>query len=336
MKVIDLRQRSPQWHAWRKQGVSATSAAVVLKENPDKTPWRLWCELTGKVQPQDISMIPQVRIAIMLESHAMAWFEERYGVITLPLCAESSEHPVIRASFDGLMDDLSPVEAKILSDNNFRDVSEMMEESFHYKLYFWQVQHQIYVSGGVRGYLLFYHTRNEPIVFEILRDDKAIEKMVAAELSFWSQVVADKEPAKDKMRDFFVPEGDLMEKWVTAAIEYRTFESKKLEAKAEFDRLAGLQSDIQKSLLGLMGDNMLADCEGVKITRYMQSGRVAWKDIVMQLDPSFNEAKYPKFCGAAKSERVKVTIDDMTPISAATLEYGLGVVDPRLGYDFCA
>lgn len=335
MKVVDLRQRSPQWHAWRKQGVSATSAAVVLGENPEKTPWRLWCELVGRIQPQDISMIPQVRIAIMLESHALAWFEERFGVNTLPLCAESSEHPVIRASFDGLMEDLSPVEAKVLSDTNFQDVSDMREESFHYKLYWWQVQHQIYVSGGKRGFLLFYHTRNTPIVFEILRDDAAIAKMVAAELAFWELVVANKEPAKDKMRDFFVPEGEVMAKWVTAAIEYRSLEAEKLKIKADFERVEGRQKDLQGDLLGLMGDNMLADCEGVRITRYMQAGRVAWKDVAMQLDPGFSEAKYPNHCGA-KSERVKVTIDDATPLSAATLEHGLGAFDPVQLYDFCA
>lgn len=334
MNVIDLRQRSPQWHAWRKKGVSATSAAVVLGENPEKTPWRLWCELVGRIQPQDISMIPQVRIAIMLESHAMAWFEERYGVIALPLCGESSEHPVIRASFDGLMEDLSPVEVKVLSDNNFQDVLAMQEDSFHYQLYFWQVQHQMYVSGGKRGFLVFYHTRNTPIVFEIARDEKAIAKMVAAELAFWALVVAGKEPPKDKMRDFFVPEGEGMAKWVTAAIEYRSLEAEKVLLEVELARIAGQQKDLQCELIGLMGDNMLADCEGVRITRYQQSGRVSWRDVVMSLDPDFSEKKYPSFCGP-KSERVKVTIDGVTPLSAATLEHGLGAVDLGQTWDFC-
>lgn len=334
MKVVDLRQRSPQWHAWRKQGVSATSAAVVLEENPEKTPWRLWCELTGRIQPQDISMIPQVRIAVMLESHALAWFEQQYGVIALPLCGESDEHPVIRASFDGLLEDLSPVEAKVLSDSNFRDVSDLGEESYHYKLYWWQVQHQIYVSGGRRGFLLFYHTRNTPIVFEIIRDDKAIAKMVAAELAFWSMVAADKEPTKNKMRDFFVPEGVVLAAWVTTATAYRTLEAEKLKAKAEFDRLTAEQGELQKNLLDLMGDNMLADCEGVKIIRYMQSGRVSYKDIVMHLDPGFTEDKYPKYCGA-KTERSRITIDGHQPMTAATLEYGLGVFDQDQALDFC-
>lgn len=333
MKIIDIRQRSPEWHAWRNSGVSATSAAVVMGANPDKTVWRLWSEQLGKIPRPDLSMIPQVRLAILLEPHALAWFEERYGKTVLSVCAESSEEPVIRASFDGLTEDDEPVEVKVLSDSNFQDVMDFGEESHHYKLYWWQVQHQLYVSRGSKGYLLFYHTRREPIVFEIARDDVAIAQMVKEELKYWDQVCKGKMPAKDPARDLFMPEGETLAKWVVAATEIRNLEARRRELVEEASKIEERQKELQNELLGLMGNNMLAECEGVRLTRYMQSGRVSWRKIAMLLDPQFSESKYPEFVTGC-TERVKITIDGESPVSAATLAFGLGGYCPETA-EFC-
>ncbi|WP_132706151.1 YqaJ viral recombinase family protein [Pseudomonas aeruginosa] len=334
MKIVDIRQRSPEWHAWRKLGVSATSAAVIKGVNPDKTEWRLWMELTGRITPTDLSMIPQVRLAIMLESHAMAWFEEWSGEIALPVCAESSEHPVIRASFDGLLEDLSPVEAKILADGNFEDVRDLQEESFHYRLYWWQVQHQMYVSGGKRGFLLFYHTRHQPIVFEIFRDDKAIAELVAAELAFWAKVVKDIEPQKCLLRDYFMPEGAGMVRWTSTAARMRHLDEERLKLEAQMAQIALEQEECKSAFLEMMGDHWLADCEGVRVTRYKQAGKVSWKGVAKQLDPNFSEARYPQHIGKP-TERVKITVGGDSAMSEAMLAHGLGVVDHDQGLDFC-
>jgi putative phage-type endonuclease len=333
MKVVDLRQRSKQWLDWRREGVTATSAAVLVGANPDKTIWRLWAEQVGKVVSPNLSVIPQVRIAMMLEPHALAWFEQKYDLVLLTMCGESSKYPVIRASFDGLTEFDEPVEVKILSDSNFLNVMEFLEESHHYKLYWWQVQHQLLVSEGKRGFLVFYHTRYEPIVFEIARDETAIAKLVKVELEYWESVKNAKEPLKDPLRDYFQPEGDALKEWVLVAAEMRELEAEKIKLTSQAKAIVERQSELQNSLLKLMGQNMLADCEGIRMTRYMQSGRTSWKEIVMMLDPDFSEAKYPNHV-SGKSERLKVTIDEEAPISAAALAYVMGGVDAEL-VDFC-
>ena len=45
MRVVDLKQRTPEWHAWRNAGVTASEATVLLG-SPYKTPWRLWAGAT--------------------------------------------------------------------------------------------------------------------------------------------------------------------------------------------------------------------------------------------------------------------------------------------------
>jgi len=68
MKVIDIQQRSPEWHEWRKNGISATSCAVIMGENPDKTKLQLWRELVGLDTAPDLACIPQVRRGVKFES----------------------------------------------------------------------------------------------------------------------------------------------------------------------------------------------------------------------------------------------------------------------------
>lgn len=54
MKVIDLVQRSLEWHQWRKSGVTA-SESPILMGSPYKTPWRLWAEKRGLILEADLS-----------------------------------------------------------------------------------------------------------------------------------------------------------------------------------------------------------------------------------------------------------------------------------------
>ena len=151
MNVINVSQRTPEWHAWRAAGITASETAVILGRSAYKTPWRLWAERTGIAAPEDLSSNPFVQRGIQFEDQARRGFEERHGTILLPLCAESSEHPVLRASFDGLSDDDEPVELKVPSDRTYQTVAAQGEQARAYRLYWVQVQFQILVTDALRG-----------------------------------------------------------------------------------------------------------------------------------------------------------------------------------------
>ena len=51
MKIVDLPQRTPAWHAWRNAGVTP-SEVPILMGSPYKTPWRLWAERAIPFAPQ--------------------------------------------------------------------------------------------------------------------------------------------------------------------------------------------------------------------------------------------------------------------------------------------
>src|SRR5260364_319825 len=70
MKIIDIAQRSNAWHVWRRRGVTASDAAVLLGRSPYKTLWRLWAEKTGIAVEEDVSRNPFVQYGLCNEDSA--------------------------------------------------------------------------------------------------------------------------------------------------------------------------------------------------------------------------------------------------------------------------
>lgn len=285
MNVIDIAQRTPEWLEWRRDGISATSCAVIMGENPDKTPLQLWRELVGIDTPPDLSVIPQVRKGVKYEPLALQAFEDKYGQVGLPFCAQSSEYPFIRASFDGVLACTAPAEIKNLADDNHLDVLANRENSRAYKLYRWQVLHQLIVSGAKRGYLWFWSPKHEPICLVVERDELLIKRIIIAETKFWELVVTRTAPAPIPERDFIPHHMLNLERWKSFADARREKEKQIAEAKK---RLADLQTEvavIDDALKAEMGDFRRADAYGVRITRYEVDGRVNWRGVAESLSP---------------------------------------------------
>jgi predicted phage-related endonuclease len=47
MQLVDFNQGEDRWHAWRREGVTASDATILMGTHPDKTVWRLWAEKVG-------------------------------------------------------------------------------------------------------------------------------------------------------------------------------------------------------------------------------------------------------------------------------------------------
>jgi putative phage-type endonuclease len=310
MKIVDLSQRSPEWLRWRAQGVTASEAAVVLGRSPYKTPWRLWAERTGLARAPDLSANPHVRRGNALEDEARQAFEERHGTMLLPLCGESEEHPILRASFDGIADDGSPVELKVPAERTFTEVSAMKTEAPAFRLYWPQVQHQLYVAGAERGWLMFYGGPGRLLEFPVERDEAFLgQELVPACLSFWEAIAKRKEPKRDPARDLYVPVGEEFDQWSLLAGEYRDL----LQEKARMDALlkerkADLDS-VEGKLIAMMGGFLAAEAAGLKVTRYLQNGAVDYAKALRALLPELDPAELETYRRKA-SERVRVTAQD--------------------------
>ena len=324
MKIVDLSQRSPEWLRGRAQGVTASEAAVVLGRSPYKTPWRLWAERTGLAREPDLSANPHVRRGNALEDAARQAFEERHGTMLLPLCGESDEHPVLRASFDGIADDGSPVELKVPAEPTFAEVSAKKTEAPAFRLYWPQIQHQLYVAGADQGWLMFYGGPGRLLEFPVERDVTFLrEELVPACLQFWEAIAKRKEPKRDPVRDLYVPLGEELDQWSVLAGEYRDLLREKARLDALLKERKAELGSVEGKLIAMMGGFLAAEAAGLKITRFLQNGAIdygkALKTLLPDLDPSELETYRRK-----ASERVRVTaLDEET----ATIPFDGQAVD---------
>jgi putative phage-type endonuclease len=308
MRLIDVIQRTPAWERWRSAGVTASEAAIVLGRSPYKTPWRLWAERTGVAAPPDLSQNPHVARGVALEDAARQWFEARHDTLLLPVCAESDAHPVLRASFDGIADDGAPVELKAPAEKTFAEVAAEGTASRAYALYWPQLQHQLYVADADHGWLVFYGNAERVLEFPINRDAAFLgNELIPACLRFAEQIKKREAPPRDPQRDLFVPEGAALAHWTQLAATYRALSAECTQLEAPLtalqERLAGAQDD----LVELMGEFLLAEAAGVKVSRTRQSGAIDYKAALAHLLPTVDTAVLEAFRRPG-SERVRTTL----------------------------
>jgi len=316
MKIVNIRQGTPEWLAWRDRGVSASDIATILGLSPYKSPWRLWAERAGVVAPEDLSGNIFVAHGKRCEPALRRWFEEKHGTMLFPACAESGEIEFLRASFDGLTDDEVPVELKAPSDAVFDEVVALREDSPAYRLYCCQVQAQICVSGKDHGYLVFGRVVehgaelvvDQAIEFKVPRDDAFIADMVAKASAFLQSVKDRKEPQKDPARDLYAPVSEEDKAaWQKAASEFKAADAAIEARKAEIAKLEADKDAAKKRMLALMGTFAQADSCGIAITRYLQRGTVKYDALLKDKGITVTDTELDGYRGAP-SERVKITV----------------------------
>lgn len=307
MKIVDLQQRTPAWRAWRNAGVTA-SEVPVLMGSPYKTPWRLWAEKRGLVLPEDLSGNPHVQRGIREEPLARRRFEDRHGVLLLPLCAESSEEPMLRASFDGLTDEGQPVELKAPTEANFREAVVREGESILYGRYYGQVQAQIFVAEADEGCLSL-HCGEEFLDLKVPRDEGYIARLLEAARAFWECIQTGREPPLDPQRDLYVPSGTEHEAWLRLAADYRQLDEKLAPYAAEAKAIEKKMAAIERQFLTMMGEFTLAESSGVRINRTLKRGAIDYKAALLSMKPGVSESELEPFRRQV-TEQVRLTLRD--------------------------
>ena len=340
MRVIDIRQRSPEWLRWREGGVTASEGAVILGRSPYKTPWRLWAEKTGLVRPEDLSKNPFVQRGIAMEDEARRAFEERHRTFVLPLCAEHPQFPAIRCSFDGIDDEGHPVELKVPWRTTFAELVATDEEAATFKLYWVQVQCQLAVAGAPMGWLVFDPCiRGQPsLEYKIARDDTFINgTLIPGCLAFWERIQKKREPPPDPVLDIFIPQGEDLATWTVLAREYRDLAAEKATLDAQVKKAKAKMDGIEDRLVPLMGEFLLAETAGIKVLRYSQRGAIDYKEALAEVEPNIELAELEQY-RRASSDCVKVTAlkeDKATvPFAAAPVETAGQESEAQQGFFF--
>ncbi len=311
MKIINLTQGTQAWLDWRAQGVSATDVPTIMGKNPYKTAYQLWLEKTGRANAPDLSNNPNVKRGHRLEPMAREFCENRDDEILLPVCAEDSELPILRASFDGLSSSGKPYEFKAPSDSRFADLEKEGTASATYELYAWQVKTQCFIADAKEGVLFFYMEDERHLDFTIKLTAEDMDAIDTAARRFWDCVQNDTPPPLDPERDVYIPtSGEDQFRWETFSEQWLENQAQIKALEAELAPLKKSQDELKKAMCEMMGDFYTTDYAGVKVTRFARQGSIDYAKYCKELGIGADVLE-PYRKKATWQSRVTVSADEL-------------------------
>lgn len=177
------------WHDWRKKGIGASDAPIIMGVSPWKTPYQLWLEKTGKVKSDKNGNWATQR-GHDLEPKARAQYELETGNNCPPRLVEYALAPYIRASLDGFDREKNIVlEIKCpgAADHSKALAGEVPEK------YYPQLQHQLLVTGANCAH--YYSFDGEKgVLIEVKPDISYCSKLFLKLEKFWNLVQTDTPP----------------------------------------------------------------------------------------------------------------------------------------------
>lgn len=188
MKRIELEQGTSEWLTWRKSGVGASEAPMVMGVSPYRSALELWKEKTGQCPPQPTH--PGMLRGIRLEPEARTWYENKMEVMVRPQCVEHDTIPYLKASLDGL--DLFGtlfVEIKCPGKKD-HDVALAGRVPYHYWV---QMQYQMLVTGIQTAHYVSYDG-SDGVVLEVTGDLAFQMQLQERVAGFWDCVELVEEP----------------------------------------------------------------------------------------------------------------------------------------------
>lgn len=181
--IVELEQGSQAWREWRRGGIGASDAPAIMGECPWKSARYLLRQKCGPAveSRQNAAMARGTR----LEPEARARYMETTGNDVRPACLQSTRHPWLRASLDGVcITSGIAVEIKC-GDGVYRDTRKDQRVPRHY---YGQLQHILAVTGFPAMDFWCYLPNRPELLLSVPRDEAYIERMLEVELAFWQRV----------------------------------------------------------------------------------------------------------------------------------------------------
>ena len=182
--IVDLQQGTGEWLTWRKNGIGASDAPVIMGENPWKNPNQLLSEKTRKTHNNYQN--PAMARGTALEPEARRRYEEVSKISVLPVCLQSTKYDWLRASVDGLATDGSSVVEIKCGESVYKKTANNGEVPNYYV---GQLQHILAVTGLPHIDFFCYLPRCPEVHLRIRRDDNYIGRLLVAEKAFWDNLI---------------------------------------------------------------------------------------------------------------------------------------------------
>lgn len=259
--MLHLKQRSPEWHEFRRNHIGASDAPAIMGVSPWKDVKQLYNEKTSMPEISDNSNAA-MRRGLQLEPVALALFEDETGYLMSPSVLV---HPYIKfmsASLDGIeLDGKCIVEIKCPGSEDHKIA---LDNAVPEK-YIPQLQHQMEVCGMDWMYYMSYRSDSDYKIIEVKKDHDYTNNLILKEREFWDRVQR-KEPPEDRCNKELLNQDwiYLIDEWNQIQNNKQLNERREAEIKEEMLKLANY-SPLQ------VGD--------LKITKSIRKGNVEYSQI---------------------------------------------------------
>ena len=251
-EIVEMEQGSDAWLALRRKMRTASETATVMGCNPYQTPLEL------ARQKRQLDPPPPVTAAMQLGLDKEAEVRETASEYLAPM-SRSYEPAVLRdgdylASLDGKMGD-SIMEIKCPSSPRSGALQDEV-----YEPHWWQMQHQLMVSGAKRCHYVVRHPDDGELIFKIvLPDPSAFAELRAAWDLFWREYMECDE--SDLVECAVIPD-DLM----PLVLDFHAALDAKTHAEASY-------KSARKALKSKLPDETAAG-HGLKVIHFERVGNV--------------------------------------------------------------
>lgn len=269
-------QRSPAWHAFRKNHLGSSDAAAIMGVSPWKTALDLYNEKTNEQEKLTSSNFA-MRRGVELEPLALAKFEEETGYLMTPRVLVHPIHGWASASLDGLeIEGSCAVEVKCSGkvDHALALKGEVPEK------YIPQLQHIMWVSDLPEIYYMSYVSDEDFIIFKVPRDNEYITRLITAESEFW-QRIQDRNPPEPTDRDC---QEITSEAWANLSNQFAVANEIAEGFKRDLEHAESVKDKIKDELVKL-SNLRSAHGAGIKLSKHVRRGHFDYAKIISDYLP---------------------------------------------------
>lgn len=257
MKKINLIQGTEEWKAYRREKIGASDCPAIMGCGY-VTAHQLWKQ---KVTGAEQFVTPSMQRGSDLEAEARAKINEGMEHKFEPAVYECEEFPFMIASLDGVGDILQVIEIKCPSEGIFK---EFQAYGTIPDAWFWQVQHQMAVTGSESVRIFAY---NGVILASqtVERDETAISDLIAKETAFYKC-----------MCEFTPPKAPLPEKEDPELVSLMDMLG---EAKENLRNWETRVSELRSAILLKNQSGEEYQCKGFEVRYIVKPGTINYKAV---------------------------------------------------------
>jgi len=264
MSAIEVKfeQGSPEWIAWRKEGIGASDVPAILGISPYISANKLWKIKKNIIKDYQISEYAKI-MGSSAEEDARTSFNEITGKVFVPVCFESDCNSQFKCSLDGYCNG-EIFEAKFVAQEYYKDLKGGQPVRPDHMA---QLQWQMFITDAPNANYFVVTKSGAKLALTVNRDEELIDRCITEAIRFLEYLNDNVEPPLGK-DDYY--EVDVSEFHLSTAFDDLE------KVKKEIDTLREKEEKLRAFLIQNAKHSKMS-YKNMKLFKTMRAGSVDYK-----------------------------------------------------------